>query len=95
VATALRRILRAAVGLGVQPDLRIKRLRRMVPQLLLPGEDLVHELGGCAKSFTVACSRNASSAIFAFSPARVFRRVFDMLRSKPFGADFLKPSQGP
>ena len=40
------------------------------------------------------CSRNASSAIFAFSPAPIFRLVRHApLRSMPFGADFLQPSQ--
>jgi len=68
--------------LGVQPDLGIKRPRRMVQQLLFPRVNLVRmNLVALRRSFIVACSRSASSAIFAFSPASIFRLVFVMFRS--------------
>lgn len=77
--------------LALPPDTRVKSSGRLVQQLLLPGIDLVRvNLMALARSATVACSRTASSAIFAFNAASIFRRVFSsscppsIKRSGPF-----------
>jgi hypothetical protein len=64
--------------LGVQPDLRIKRPRRMV-QPILPRVDLVRMNLMALRQ--VCYRRSASNAILAFSPASIFRFAFVMLRS--------------
>ncbi|UPJ77057.1 transposase (plasmid) [Bradyrhizobium sp. 187] len=77
--------------LALPPDTRVKSSGRLVQQLLLPGIDLVRvNLMALARSATVACSRTACSAIFAFNAASIFRRVFSsscppsIKRSGPF-----------
>ncbi|WP_445222709.1 hypothetical protein ACKWRH_46480 (plasmid) [Bradyrhizobium sp. Pa8] len=66
--------------LAFPPDTRVKGPGRLVPQLLLPGIDLVRvNLIALARSATVACSRTVSSAIFAFSPASILRLVFVLI----------------
>lgn len=77
--------------LALPPDTRVKSSGRLVQQLLLPGIDLVRvNLMALARSATVAYSRTASSAIFAFNAASIFRRVFSsscppsIKRSGPF-----------
>ena len=68
--------------LGVDTDPSIKRPRRVLQQLLLPGINLVRvNLVAHASSATVACSRSASKAIFAFSAASIFRLGFFIIRS--------------
>ena len=63
--------------LGVPPDARVEGARRLILKLLLPGVNLVRmDLVALRKVVTVACSRSASSAIFAFSPASILRLVF-------------------
>jgi len=57
----------------VPPHAQVEGPRRLILQLLLPGINLV---GMDLRSTTVACSRSASSAIFAFSPASIRRLVF-------------------
>jgi hypothetical protein len=61
----------------VPPDTQVEGPRRLILQLLLPGINLVGmDLIPLSRSTTVACSRSASSAIFAFSPASIRRLVF-------------------
>jgi hypothetical protein len=63
--------------LRVPTNARIKGTRRLILKLLLPGVNLVGmHLVALRKVATVACSRSASSAILAFSPASIRRLVF-------------------
>jgi hypothetical protein len=56
--------------------------RRVLQKLLLPGINLVRmNLVAHRQLVTVACSRSASSAIFAFSAASIFRLGFFIIRS--------------
>jgi hypothetical protein len=59
--------------LALPPDTRVKGPGRLFQQLLLPRINLVRR---CARSATVACSRTASSAIFAFNATSIFRLIF-------------------
>ena len=68
--------------LGVPPNTRVKRPCRLLLKLLLPGVDLVPmDPVRCARSATVDCSPMASRAIFAFSPASIFRPDFFIICS--------------
>lgn len=58
--------------LPLNTDPGVERPGRIVQKLLLPGINLIGvNLIAHGASATVACSRNASSAIFAFSAASV------------------------
>ena len=69
--------------LRVPPHAGVEGARRLILKLLLPGVNLVGmNLVALRRSVTVACSRSASSAIFAFSPASIRRLVvFVIVRS--------------
>jgi len=71
-----------AIGFGVPADAGIEGARRVLQQLLLPGIDLVGmDLVALGKVATVACSRTASNAIFAFKAPSILRLVFVMVCS--------------
>jgi hypothetical protein len=66
----------------VYADPRIERPRRMVQELLLPGVDLVRmNLMALRQIAYRRLVPSASSAIFAFSTASIFRLVFVICRS--------------
>jgi hypothetical protein len=63
------------LAVGCRRRTALERPARLILKLLFPGVDLIG-LYLVAKSATVACSRSASKAIFAFSVASILRLVF-------------------
>jgi hypothetical protein len=63
--------------LGLHPDPGVERPCRILQRLLFPGINLLAR----RDTPTVACSRSASNAIFAFSAASIFRLAFFIIRS--------------
>jgi hypothetical protein len=62
--------------LGVEPHASVESSRRVLEKLLQAYIWSGWTSWRCAKSATVACSRTASKAIFAFMPASILRLVF-------------------